>query len=417
MKKNITKRKIFTIFTIALLIINIAIACLIFLDIQIISAPKTDVFIDIVEVNSEEIILEAKLKMYNSNSFTISVKDFTVTSMNYEEEELGKIKIKGGEIPSSEYKIFTERENIVLKDSSNIAILKNRISGKIGVTFLGFITKTIPIDVMVVTSVEKILDSIEIPDFDLKAYLTDLSEDGLEFSAEVSVYNPTDLVYNVDSLFLDFKTEKNKSVGNVKVTGGLVQPKKSCVFYSNGIVSYDAFNVGNLTLELNGIAGAKVAGLSKNISISAESSISIPDIKEFIFKGEELDFRIPVQFKLTLRGVLSNVGFSFYNPSNVSLNGNNLKCLIYRVDGEKQTLLGEENMNPCEIQAGQRTCVKTKILIPYIKYLFSGSLRLIPDWIVLRIEGDFNVAGTNQAFPLALNAYVDPKVIRQNEFQ
>ena len=416
MLKNLTKKKIVTILTIALLIINIFIACFIFLDIQIISAPETKVFIDIVEVNSEEIILDAKLKMYNSNSFTISIKDFTVTSLNYDNEELGKLKIKGGSIPSDSSKVFSETETITLKDASNLAIIKNKITGKIGVTLLGFITKTIPIDVMVVTSVEKIFDSIDIPDFDIKAYLTDLSEEGLEFSAEVGVYNPTDLVYNVNELYLDFKTDEGVSVGNVKVTGGVVEPKKTCVFYSDGIVSYEAFNAQVLTLELTGVAGARVGGISKNISISTDASLVIPDIKEFVFGSEEIDFRIPVQFKLRLRGIISNVGFSVYNPSNISLLGDNLVCKLYRVDGEKMTLLGESTMEECPIQAGERKCVKTQVIIPYFKFLFSGSLRLLPDWIVLRIEGDFHVAVTRQAFPLALNAYVDPTVIREKDF-
>ena len=82
------------------------------------------------------------------------------------------------------------------------------------------------------------------------------------------------------------------------------------------------------------------AGSKKESLIDKNIIEIIPDIKEFVFKGEEIDFKIPVQFKLTLDGILSTVGFSFYNPSNVSLVGDNLRCFIYRSDGEKQTLLG-----------------------------------------------------------------------------
>jgi hypothetical protein len=80
------------------------------------------------------------------------------------------------------------------------------------------------------------------------------------------------------------------------------------------------------------------------------------------------------------------------------------------------TLLGQESMEICTIAPQERICVKTQIIIPYSKYLFSGSLKLIPDWIILKIEGDFHIAGTKQAFPIALNAYVDPNVIKQKEF-
>ena len=196
----------------------------------------------------------------------------------------------------------------------------------------------------------------------------------------------------------------------------MVEPKTSSIFYSNGTIHYDAFNEGTLIIKLNGVAGVKVAGINKNISFLTNSYLIIPDVKEFVFKGEEIDFKIPVQFKLTLNGIITNVGFSFYNPSNVSILGDNLRCFIYRLDGQNQTLLGEETMNPCKVNPGEQICVKTQILIPYIDYLISGSIRFIPDWIILRIEGDFHIAGTNQAFPLALNAHVDPNLIRQKEF-
>jgi len=416
MDLNLKKRNIIIIFTIFLILINILVAALIFLDIQIINAPKTEVLIDIIEVNSEEVILDVKLKMNNSNSFDIEIKEFIITSMNYENEEIGKLNITGGKITSDETRTFSGREKIIFKESENFTVLKNRIQGKIGVTFLGFIKKTIPIDLIVLTTVEKIFENLEIPDFSVNAYLNDLNDEGIEFTTEVNVNNPTSLIYRIKNLFVDFTNEKGISVGSITVHGGSVEPKTSRIFYSNGTIHYDAFNEGTLILKLNGIAGVKVAGLNKNISFSTNSYLIIPDVKEFVFKGEEIEFKIPVQFKLTLNGILSNVGFSFYNPSNVSLVGDNLRCSIYRLDGEKQTLLGEETMNPCEVKPGEQICVKTQILIPYLNYLISGSFRFIPDWIILRIEGDFHIAGTNQAFPLALNAYVDPDLIRQKEF-
>lgn len=412
----LSKRKMITVLTIILLLVNIIVAIFIFADIQIIKAPKTEVYIDIVEVNSDEIILNAKLKMYNSNNFQIGIKNFLVTSMNYENEKLGELKIPGGTIPSYETSVFSGREKFVLKETENLTILKNKIAGKISVTFLGFITKTIPLEVIIITSVEKIFENLEIPDINVEAHLTDLSEKGIEFSAKVNVYNPTSLIYNVNNLFLDFTTNQGVNVGNISVEGGLVKPKSNSTFISTGLVLYQALDAEVLILKLRGIAGAEVGGISKNISFSTDTSLTIPNLKDFVFGEEQIDFRIPVQFKLTLKGILSNVGFSIYNPSNISLMGDNLICKIYRMDNEKMTLLGQEAMEICNIAPQERICVKTQMIIPYSKYLFSGSFKLIPDWIILRIEGDFHIAGTKQAFPIALNAYVDPNVIKQKEF-
>ena len=90
-------------------------------------------------------------------------------------------------------------------------------------------------------------------------------------------------------------------------------------------------------------------------------------------------------------------------------------CSIYRVDGEQKTLLGQEKMESCKILPKDRVCVKTEIIIPYRTYLFAGPLKILPDWIVLTIDGHFSLAGTRQEFPISLNAYVDPTVIREKE--
>jgi hypothetical protein len=104
-----------------------------------------------------------------------------------------------------------------------------------------------------------------------------------------------------------------------------------------------------------------------------------------------------------------------FNPSDVPLEGRDLICKIYRVDNEQRILLGEKNMQNCEIAPNDRVCVKSEIIISYISYLLSKPFKLLPDWIVLNIEGHFSIAGTRQEFPISLNAFVDPTLFREKE--
>ena len=60
--------------------------------------------------------------------------------------------------------------------------------------------------------------------------------------------------------------------------------------------------------------------------------------------------------------------------------------------------------------------MKTNITIPYLEYLRVGKGKFRPDWIVLRIEGDFHIAGTRQAVPISLNAYIDPHILVNRNF-
>ena len=113
---GLTKRKIFYFIVILFFIVNIFTAFLIFFDIQIISIPKTEIFVDIIEVNSDEIIISTSLNMINKNGFEISIKDFVITSLNNDGVELGKLKLSGGKIPSDESRIFSTTGKIKLKD-------------------------------------------------------------------------------------------------------------------------------------------------------------------------------------------------------------------------------------------------------------------------------------------------------------
>ena len=112
---------------------------------------------------------------------------------------------------------------------------------------------------------------------------------------------------------------------------------------------------------------------------------------------------------------MSTVGLKIYNPSDIPLVAENLVCSISRLDGEKTYVLGSENMELCNISPHKTICIKTQILIPYMKYLFSGSNKLLPEWLILNIEGDFSIAGTRQSFPLSISAYVDPHFFRNSE--
>ncbi len=79
-------------------------------------------------------------------------------------------------------------------------------------------------------------------------------------------------------------------------------------------------------------------------------------------------------------------------------------------------LLGDKNMDPCELVPRNIVCVKTQVLISYLTYITKMPGKILPDWLVIKIHGDFSIAGTRQAFPITLNAYIDPNLINQKEF-
>jgi len=409
------KKKIITIFTIILLIINIFVAILIFVDIQVIKAPKTEVFVNILEVTSEEILIETTIKMSNPNSFEVSFKDLNLITSTKDDIKIGDIKFKGGKIPSNQAKTFYSKDKIYFQEEGDFSIIKNEISGNIGVSFFGIIHKTIPLKVSVAASVEEIIDSLDIPEIHMELDFDNLTVEGIEFTVKVDLYNPTKIEFGIDEFSIIAKTEENEEVGRLTILGDIVGPMESSVFTSKGSLNYNAFDSNKIIFYLNGITRGKIGGLEKKINISTKADLVIPDISEFIFKNEPIEFQIPVQFKFRLKGIVSTVGFKMFNPSEIPLEGRNLVCCIYRLDGNTKTLLGKKEMANCPIAPKNRVCVNTTIVIPYRTYLFAGPLKLLPDWIILTIEGHFSIAGTRQEFPISLNAYVDPTIIREKK--
>ncbi len=401
---------------VTLIIINIIFASIIFIDIQFFESPDIEMKVDILNVNSEEIIIGTNIEINNPNNFDIIVSNLDVESRTDDDKKIGEISIEGGNVLSNSKKTFKSIDNLSFK-SNKFKVLKNTVNTKIGVKILGIIQKTIPLKITVITSMDELFNKLEQPDIEVQTTFDELTINGINFSTSVKLYNPTGFEFKIDNLLLDIITDQNKNVGQIEVKGDVIKPESGEIFTSRGNIRYEALDAKKLYMNVKGVAGVKIAGVTQEISFSADSSFDIPDIKDFIFDNKTIDFGLPIQLRFTLRGILGTVGFSIYNPSSIPITAKNIFCNIYRLDGENETLLGKEEMKPCEIGPKDKICLKTEVLIPYRTFLFSRSGKILPDWIILRITADFAINGTRQAFPISLNGYVDPHLLKNMEFE
>ena len=398
------------IILVLLIIVNCIIASFLLLDLQTFVPPKTTVRINIVDMDAEALTLETIVNVDNSNTFEISIHDFEVVSRTKQGEEIGRITISGGSIQGGSNKTFTSENSFVLTDE-NITVLENTLTARVALKFFGLLEKTIPLEINIETSLEALVEQIKQPTITMHTDLTEIYEKGLNFTSTIEIYNPTHLMYNIEEIYFNIENDQGINLGKIVLTGDKIEPLQTITLISDGTILFDAFDAQRIWLKLYGIAGVQVAGLYKSINIAADTSFSIPEIREFIFGNETVDFNIRVHFKLTVRGLRCTVGFQMYNPSNISLVAQDLVCNIIRQDGETQSLYGQNTMEHCTIDPHQRICVQTNITIPYLELLKVGKGRLRPDWIVLRIDGNLYLAGTSQIVPISLNAYADPYLI------
>jgi LEA14-like dessication related protein len=266
--------------------------------------------------------------------------------------------------------------------------------------------------ILIVTSVEEIIENVKIPEINIETDFEKLTGKGLEYSISVYVFNPNNIEIRIDEFLIAIKTDENKDVGSLSIKGGIIKPETSSTFKSKGEILFEAIDAKILTVTISGEAAAKLSSFNKDISFSTETKVFIPDMADFIFQNKTLDIEIPAQVKLRLKGVLGIIGLKIFNPSEIPLVGKNVIFRIYRVDNDKKTLLGEQDMDSYDISPKEQIFVNAEILIPYRKFFFSAGFKFLPNWIIFEIEGNLSIAGTRQVIPLSLKAYVDPHLIR-----
>ncbi len=400
-------KKILVIVLSALIVINIIIGAFLVLDIQIFKAPLIHAEIDPVEMNPDQILLQARIQVTNPNPFDISVKNFKVVSTTSDGYEIGQFFLEGGNIPPNTNKTFTATDQLRFS-GHDFTLIKNRITLDIGITVLGIITKTIPFEMMVDASLVNITNAIQVPIIHLQAAIDDITKDGVHFSGTLDAYNPNSFEIFIQNLSLKIQTEKNVDIGMVNLTGGILKPDSSLAIDVNGTLLFKALDAKQILMNLSGEAGIQAAGIKKSIPFSIEIQFIVPAPGTFLSLNNTFNFILSGDFKIRARGILSTIDFTIYNPSKIPLDARDLICSIFRFDDNKTRLLGTQNMTPCTVEPKNEECVSTQILIPYIKFLFSGAHQIIPDWFILTIKGNISISGINRSIPFAVTGNLSP---------
>ena len=163
---------------------------------------------------------------------------------------------------------------------------------------------------------------------------------------------------------------------------------------------------------VTGNAGVHLMGFNKAIPLSAIAQLPIPDIKQLLFGNESLGITISLDAKIRANGFLTTIGLTLYNPSNIPLEANDMLCSIYGLTGENQKMIAQQPMGPSTLESKKQDYLETQILIPYLKLLTAGTQKILPDLFVIRLQGNFSIAGVNQSIPVSLDATINPHLIQ-----
>ncbi|MCK5112367.1 MAG: hypothetical protein KAQ84_02375, partial [Thermoplasmatales archaeon] len=243
-----SKRRIaFTLLVVAILIINIIASVFIFLDIRLMEMPETTIKVDLIEVNSEEIIIHHSIEIYNPNQFELIVDNFEVVANTIDGDEIARLKIEGGYIPSQTNRTFESSDRIAFK-GQGYSTLTSKITGTVGVKFLGLIKKTLPVAINVITSIGDVIHDISAPIVHIWGDFGEITQEGIDFTGTIEVYNPNPFEMYVEDMSVEIETETGESVGNLDVTGGTIPAKSSYNLYGTGRILIEALNAKTLNV-------------------------------------------------------------------------------------------------------------------------------------------------------------------------
>lgn len=407
MEKKIT---IGVLLLVILIIGNISIGSALVFFIQDIREPQIDVALNLLQVTTDEMKFTAQITMKNDNRFDFLMKDVRIIGKTPKGETILDVQFTGGKIAAHQQRIVTTNETVSFTGDLSSKVYVS-LQGIFGVNLAGIFEKTIPVQINITTSFQDLLNNISIPQLSLLAEITDITEDGVLFQLIVQVENPNLFELSLENISIEVDTETGERVGGFTRLQGIIIPNGTSQFPVNGSLSYHALNAKTLRLRIEGYAGAHLMGINKSIPLSATAHLPVPDIKELLFQNESLGITISLDVKVRLRGFLTTIGLTLSNPSKIPLQANDLLCSICGLTGDQQKMIAQKIMEPVTIEPIQ-DYLETQLLIPYVKILMSGTKKILPDWYVIQIEGNFSLVGVNQSIPVKLDATINPHLLR-----
>lgn len=403
-------RKKIIILLVIVAIFYIVIGALLLLNIQLMESPDILVEIEVSDINSENAVINTIINVYNPNSFDIIARNLNIVITTQDDYEVANVLIEGGKIGSNKNKTITEDLTIAFNGHSPERLI-SRISGDVGANIL-FIEKTIPLKVGVVTSIENLLNEIAAPSISAEINIDDITTDYINLSAEITAYNPNPFDININDISAEIKTDSGEKVGILDVSSGIITGKEYTELNASGWLLLKALNAKKLIINMEGVAGATVAGFEKNLPLDISTVVNIPDLEEILLpKDYPTVLSIKVDGKLTLKGFLSNATLVVNNTLKVDLALRNTTIKMLVAHGDDEQLLGETTIEEeIIVKAGNIKNVNSEIIIPFSKILSADLLSA--DWLLISVSADLTIRGLDAAVYLEIRGYQDIHMLR-----
>jgi len=408
------KKTIIAIILVVLFLINIVATALIFIDIQVLSFPQTTLRVDVVEINSDEVIIHHDLQFYNPNSFEMIFKDFRIVATTTAGEEVTNLTIDGGSIPGQSHRSYAANDLVIMKGNIS-GLLSSKITGIVGVNIFGIIKKTIPLEVTVLTSLKEALNKISVPTITIQAEFGTITRHAVNLTTTIDVSNPNPFGMFIRNFILNITTETGSTVGNFIIPGAHIPAESTVTILGYGSVIIEALNAKKLFIALHAEAGANIAGINKSLPFSSQIEITIPNLNEFIPPDKPLELSLDIDSYRARGGLNGNITLEVINPTKIPFIASDIVVMYYGVKNDQKYFIAEGPLGSGELVPENTTYFHGEMMLYYSKFFnFSGG-GFLPEKIFLQLRAKISLPGVNIYVPVAIGSYIDLRLFRPNQ--
>ena len=399
-------KKIIVIILVSTTILNIVAGAFIFLDIQTMNLPETTLTLELVDLNADEAVLQTTLLVNNPNSFSIFLQNLTIITVNDNGEVINHLFIEGGETHAHENRTFTTAATIRFNGKIPNQLI-SRITGTVGVMFLGMIKKTFLIKFTMVTSLNNIIDQFTLPQIHLAGNFSEITQEGVNFTGIIEITNPYSIDIAIENLSANVETETGTQVGTVTIQGKTIPAKTSEQLTGSGWLLLKALDAKILRMTLNGDIIVFVAGIRKSMNLSVNADIVPPRIEKLL-SDLPTEASLTGEYKYTLRGGLHDqISFEIKNPNKLTLLATDITVKIYRIDKNKTRLISNGTLADGVITPQNTTILQGDMFIPLSQLRPRLGERFIPDRLQVVLRANITIQGLNQTIWIGVIGYQD----------
>jgi len=389
------KKKLVLFIIVMVTIVNLISGVFIFLNIQFMKIPEVSTKVDIVKVGSDEGVAEVSFTVFNSNGFNVVVKNVKVVMRTSNGTRVGYMKINGGVIPSWGHRVFNG-SFVVDFHGCNPRFLNTKITGDVGVN-IGFIKKTMPLSVTVVSALEDVENIFTPPVLKVDVDFSEITQKGVNVTLMVDAYNPNMFDIVVSSTLVEIQNETGFNVGEISLPWFYLSPGETTRVNGSGVIVIEALNADALLVNMSSIVSMRIVGFNQSLPFHVESIVNIPDLETLLPSKFPTEAIIRGDYRFSLRGFVDEVTTDVHNPNNVEFIAEDITVLIARSDYNKRCVIGSCTIGETVVKANTTTTLKGEVVIPYRK-LFIPPVgdRFIPDWLEVTVRANVTIHGLNK---------------------